>query len=103
MSFNKELHKSIDKIINNKIKSYIDDLLDVLPDNCSITKEQLLELWNKKQVKSTRKKSAYINWASGMRPKIKTTHPNLSFSDVAKKLGEEWRKLSDEEKAKYKV
>ena len=102
MAFNKDLHKIIDKALQHKISSYIEDVLQVLPDNSSITKQQLLEIWNKKHEKPKRKKSAYINWASEMRPKIKSANSNLSFSEVAKKLGEEWSKLSTEEKAKYK-
>ena len=98
MSLNKQIQKSI----KNKVESYIDDLLNILPQNSNITKQQLLELWNKKQTKQARKKSSYINWSTQMRPRIKQEHPSLSFSEVAKKLGEMWKKMSQEEKDKYK-
>jgi len=102
MSFNKQLQKSIDKIIKYKLDSYINDLLNVLPEDSNITKQQLLELWNKKQTKQPRKKSSYINWSTQMRPKIKQENPSLSFSEVAKKLGDMWKEMSQEDKDKYK-
>ena len=102
MSLNKNIQKSIDKLIKNKVNSYIDDLINILPNNSNITKQQLIELWNKKETKQSRKKSAYINWSSQMRTKIKKENSDLSFSEVAKKLGEMWKKLSQEEKDKYK-
>ena len=102
MSFSKHIQKSIDKIIKNKVESYIDDLVNILPTNSNITKQQLLELWNKKQTKQPRKKSSYINWSTQARPKIKQQYPSLSFSEVAKKLGQMWKEMSQEERDKYK-
>ena len=102
MSLNKQIQKSTDKLIKNKVESYIDDLLNILPQNSNITKQQLIELWNKKQAKQPRKKSSYINWSTQMRPKIKQQNPSLSFSEVAKKLGDMWKEMSQEEKDKYK-
>jgi len=37
-----------------------------------------------------------------MRPKIIKEKPSLTFGEVGKALGAEWKKLSDAQKAKYK-
>lgn len=36
------------------------------------------------------------------RPTVKEENPDMKFGDIAKKLGEMWRALSDKEKEEYK-
>jgi hypothetical protein len=36
-----------------------------------------------------------------MRPKIVKENPDMSFTEIGKRLGELWRALSDDEKKKY--
>lgn len=102
MSSNKDLLHSFNKAINTKLDHFFDDLLQALPDNHSITKKQLFELWNKKQIKKTRKKSAYLNFSKHFRQQLKQTEPSLSFSEIARKLSMAWKNLSETEKNKYK-
>lgn len=45
--------------------------------------------------------TAYIAFAASRRPALNDVEPKLSFTEIAKVLGEEWRKLSDEEKAPF--
>ncbi|XP_053119117.1 high mobility group protein B3-like [Hemicordylus capensis] len=45
--------------------------------------------------------SGFFLFCSEFRPKIKSTNPGLSIGDVAKKLGEMWNNLSDEEQQLY--
>eukprot|EP00349_Pseudokeronopsis_sp_Brazil_P003013 CAMPEP_0202956542 /NCGR_PEP_ID=MMETSP1396-20130829/1050_1 /ASSEMBLY_ACC=CAM_ASM_000872 /TAXON_ID= /ORGANISM="Pseudokeronopsis sp., Strain Brazil" /LENGTH=72 /DNA_ID=CAMNT_0049673615 /DNA_START=48 /DNA_END=266 /DNA_ORIENTATION=+ len=52
--------------------------------------------------KPKRAPSPYINFCTEQRPKLKAANPDASFGDLGKMLGEQWKKLSDSEKAKYK-
>jgi hypothetical protein len=45
--------------------------------------------------------SGYMKFAQQQRPAVKEEFPQLSFSDLGKKLGELWRNLSEEEKQQY--
>lgn len=54
-----------------------------------------------KEQKAPRAKSAYVNFCSKNRNKIKEEFPELTFGDLSKKLGEMWRSLSDVEKEFY--
>lgn len=56
---------------------------------------------NKKE-KKPRKLNAYMVFAMEVRESVKKNHPTASIIDIAKKIGEKWRALSDSEKAKYK-
>ena len=57
----------------------------------------------KKQRKSgeKRKISCYMFFSTFRRPVIKIERPELSMAEISKIIGEEWGKLSDEEKAPY--
>jgi hypothetical protein len=46
-------------------------------------------------------RSAYILFSSSIRPKIQSKYPNLKMTEITKKIGEEWRKLSDSKKTKF--
>jgi hypothetical protein len=46
--------------------------------------------------------SPYIKFANDQRAKVIAANPGIAFTDVARKIGELWRGLSDAEKAKYK-
>jgi len=49
--------------------------------------------------KPKRAPSPYINFCTEQRPKLKEAHPDATFGDLGKMLGEQWKKLSDAEKA----
>jgi Mg-chelatase subunit ChlI len=52
--------------------------------------------------KKPRKLNAYMVFAIEVRESVKKNHPTASIIEIAKKIGEKWRALSDSEKAKYK-
>ena len=51
--------------------------------------------------KPKRKPNAYMNFVKKMRPEVVKENPDLSFTDIGKRLGEMWRALTDEEKKKF--
>jgi len=57
----------------------------------------------KKKKKSTRKPaaSAYVIFGRNVRSQIRTTHPNASFADIGRIIGERWRALTDAERKPY--
>ena len=52
--------------------------------------------------KPKKKLSGYMKFAKERRPTLLKEKPNLSFGEVGKTMGAEWRKMSDAQKAKYK-
>ena len=48
-----------------------------------------------------RGKSSFMFYSTEMRAKIKEENPDLSFGDLGRKIGEMFKALSPEEKAKY--
>jgi hypothetical protein len=44
---------------------------------------------------------AYLLFAAERRPTIKAERPDLGFGDLARAIGEEWKKMSDAEKAPF--
>jgi protoporphyrinogen oxidase len=55
-----------------------------------------------KKDKPKRPLNAYMVFAMEVRESVKKNHPTASITEIAKKIGEKWRALSDSEKAKYK-
>jgi hypothetical protein len=55
-----------------------------------------------KKEKKPRKLNAYMVFAMEVRESVKKNHPTASIIEIAKKIGEKWRAMSDAEKAKYK-
>uniref|UniRef100_A0A0D6R3Y0 HMG box domain-containing protein n=1 Tax=Araucaria cunninghamii TaxID=56994 RepID=A0A0D6R3Y0_ARACU len=45
--------------------------------------------------------SAYMFYANENRERVRTENPNITFGQVGKVLGEEWKGLTDEKKSKY--
>ncbi|XP_017318880.1 high mobility group protein B2a [Ictalurus punctatus] len=45
--------------------------------------------------------SAFFVFCSDYRPKVKSEYPGISIGDIAKKLGEQWSKLSAKDKVPY--
>merc|ERR1712227_755532 len=54
-----------------------------------------------KEPKEKKPLSGFMLWLKENRPALKEKHPDLSVTDIARKGGEEWKKLSDKVKAKY--
>ena len=51
--------------------------------------------------KPKRPPGPYMLFCKVKRPKVVAANPEFAFGEVGKKLGEEWKKLSDAEKASY--
>ena len=47
--------------------------------------------------------SAYVFFGHSERPKIQEENPDIEFKDVGRKLGERWRNLAADERAKFEV
>ena len=54
------------------------------------------------EAKKPRKVPPYALFNQDNRKKLKLEHPDMSFAEIAKKMGEMWRSLSQEEKETYK-
>ena len=52
--------------------------------------------------KKPRKLNAYMVFAMEVRESVKKNNPTASIIDIAKKIGEKWRALTDAQKASYK-
>ena len=48
-------------------------------------------------------KTAFLFFTAEMRPKLKSEHPELSFGDLGRKLGEMFRGLDESKKQKYEA
>lgn len=46
-------------------------------------------------------KGAYLCFVGVRRPEIKRASPNISFPDIARQLGHEWKNMSEKERARY--
>jgi hypothetical protein len=53
------------------------------------------------KTKKPRKLNPYMKFANANRKQVMADNPSLKITEIAKKLGETWRGLSDTEKAKY--
>jgi hypothetical protein len=100
--------------IHNALQQYLDTFMDTVADRFEINRDELNDLWKETQKKkftkknksSKRKKSsvpsAYILFCQDERAKIKASHPEMTFADVAKELGKRWNKAGDSTKEHYK-
>ena len=68
-----------------------------------VLKDSLPKIEKVEKPKSNRPKSAYINFCTLDRARIKATCPDLGPKELMKKIAEEWNKLSVDEKAVFKA
>lgn len=100
--------------INNALQQYLETFMDTVADRFEINRDELNDLWKEtqkkkftKKNKSTKRKkssvpSAYILFCKDERPKIKETHPDMDFAEIAKELGKRWNNVSVRTKEHYK-
>ena len=100
--------------IHNALQQYLDTFMDTVAERFEINRDELNDLWKEtqkkkfsKKNKSTKRKkssvpSAYILFCQDERAKIKESHPEIDFVEVAKELGKRWRNASDSTKEHYK-
>lgn len=90
----KELNKAFDSSKNNKNNTKTEKPAKKEKKAKKDTKE--------KKEKKPRKLNAYMVFAMEVRESVKKNHPTASIIDIAKKIGEKWRALTDAQKASYK-
>mmetsp|Transcript_28984 Transcript_28984/g.40727 ORF Transcript_28984/g.40727 Transcript_28984/m.40727 type:complete len:615 (-) Transcript_28984:302-2146(-) len=113
----KELTEDVKKIYTLKAdqdkKRYEEEMITYVPPTVDEGEEALEEAEKKKRKKRKKRKkkdpnapkaplSAYILFSNWKRADIQEKNPESSFLSMGKKLGEEWGKLSDAEKQKWK-
>lgn len=108
------LSSNMNSAIHNALQQYLDTFMDTVAERFEINRDELNDLWKETQKKkftkknksSKRKKSsvpsAYILFCQDERAKIKASHPEMTFAEVAKELGKRWNKASDSTKEHYK-
>eukprot|EP00752_Nemacystus_decipiens_P014670 g13066.t1 len=47
--------------------------------------------------------SAFLHFSQSMRPRLRETYPEAKNMDMSKMLGQEWNRMSEEEKEPYKT
>ena len=92
----KDLEKSLTKLGTT--------FATVVAGKYNLDVEELKVLWNDTMGKTSKKRSpnAFQLFSKEQRPKLKQSEPDLTFGQVGKRLGEMWKALSDEDKAKFK-
>lgn len=75
-----------------------------IPERIPCTRMPQAETAKKTEAKSKggKKLSGYMKFSQEHREKVKEDNPGISFGQIGKKLGEMWRSLDENEKAKYK-
>jgi len=53
--------------------------------------------------KSGKKLSGYMKFVQEARPRIKKEKPELTFGELGKAMGAEWRGMTEAQKAKFKA
>lgn len=87
-------------------KSLTDDEKSVYTKQYEVLKKAHYEAHPKEtkvKKKSTRPKSAYINFCCLSREAVKKENPEANPKDLMKKIAEKWTALSDDEKLTYKI
>ena len=114
LSINIQAINQMNSAIHNALQQYLDTFMDTVAERFEINRDELNDLWKETQKKkftkknksSKRKKSsvpsAYILFCQDERAKIKASHPEMTFAEVAKELGKRWNKTSDSAKEHYK-
>lgn len=86
-----------EKMASTDKERYKDEMKDYSPPPA--TKEKGKKKKDPNEPK--RGMSSFMYFSNEVRPKIKKEHPEMSFGELGKKIGEMFRELSPEEKLKY--
>lgn len=70
-------------------------------ENKSITLEEIIEKNNNYMYPPKKPSSAYIFFSKEERINIKNKNPEMSFGDIAKLIGKNWKHISEKDKKKY--
>ena len=93
----------IDSLPNSDIKYTKDDIEKMYKDFMKNNKGGKRKQKKEKDPNAPKKPvNNYMNWCNAHRAEFKNKHPDAKPTELTALLGAEWRKLSDEEKAKWK-
>ena len=95
------LNKDLGKLINNNIEHFLHEVAA----KYNLDKDELMTVWKEQQgVKSKPKRqpNAYVVFSGHHRPALKEANPGMKMTDITKLLSEMWKKLSQEDKDKWK-
>lgn len=94
--------------IKKTIDLYMNQFMEMVSERFDISKEQLEDLWEESQKKKPPKKmkkkktlTAYNLFCNERRSNLKSEYPEMTFIDLSKELGRQWRSLNEQEKQVY--
>ena len=91
--------------IAKTIDASILDFCKAVASKYDIDQEELMNMWNESSgglsTKKPKKRSAYQNFSSFIRPQIKEEYPDIKFGDISKEISKRWKDMDDSEKIKY--
>lgn len=91
--------KKFEKLASKDKARYEEEMKDYTPPEGGVPAKK------KKRKKDPnapkRSKSAFMFFAKERRPELVKSNPKWSFGEFGRKMGEEWRSMSDKKKAKY--
>ena len=99
-SLDEKNKKKYKKMSDNDKDRYEEEMKLYVPPEGEEYKKKSKKASSKNSV-SKRSPSAYMLFCKDYRPQIKEENPEIKFGDIAKKLSEMWRNLSDKKKKNY--
>jgi len=94
------------KTINKSIEKSIIEFTKEIADKFELSQDELLEMWSvvssmKVKTTTTKKLSPWLQFCKIERLRLKTEHPELTFGQISKKIGENWSAMSGSQRQEY--
>ena len=93
------IRELISKVEEDDFKEKLEKVLNGKVAKAKVAKAKVAKV--EEDAPPKKAKNAFLFFCQGERPVLKAKYPELKGTEITKKLGEEWKKLSDEEKAPY--
>ena len=93
----------VSKKCGEKWASLTDEEKKVWKDKSDTLKAERNPVSSDQEIKKKRKPSSYLCFSMDYRKKVVEQEPKLSLGEVSKRCGEQWAKLSDEDKEMWKA
>lgn len=100
---NMAFYQRIKKNIDSSILTFLSQLSEKYDISEDALKEEWKEFSSNKKKNTNKKMSAYQNFCKERRPELKKEHPDISFGQLSKMLGAEWRDMEASKKKEYEV
>ena len=98
---------SLTKTIQKAIEKNIDKFVTEIEAKFGVSKTELIEIWanvSKMNIKNKEKKlSPWLQYCKDQRVIIKKNYPEMSFGEISKMIGVQWKQLTPEQKKTYKT